>query len=157
MGPGIHVRRITAADTAEIRWAVLRPGFPRETAIFAGDEDQQTIHLGVFLGERLAGVASLYEVEPPAEIPPGRSRQLRGMATMPDVRGMGCGQELLKACEAQAKEAGCELLWCNARQTAVGFYERAGWRIIGAEFDIPTVGPHFRMVRPLGQLLRQAV
>jgi L-Ala-D/L-Glu epimerase len=149
MGPSLKVRRISAADTVEIRWAVLRPGFPRETAIFPGDEDARTIHLGVFLGSVLVGVASMYEVEPPEGIPPGRSWQLRGMATAPDARGLGCGQELLKACEAEAREAGCDLVWCNARQTAVGFYQQAGWEVTGAEFDIPTVGPHFRMVRHL--------
>src|SRR5688572_8178885 len=157
MGPSLHVRRISAADTVEIRWAILRPGFPRETAIFEGDEDEPTAHFGVFLGSKLVGVASLYEVEPPAEIPEGRSWQLRGMATVPEVRGMGCGQELLEACEAEAREAGCDLLWCNARRAAVGFYQRAGWEIIGAEFDIPTVGPHFRMVRWLDQSARRAV
>jgi hypothetical protein len=40
-----------------------------------------------------------------------------------------------------------KLIWCNARTSAVGFYSKLSWEIAGAEFDIPDVGPHFRMWR----------
>ena len=33
----------------------------------------------------------------------------------------------------------------NARTGAVPFYHTHGWTTLGEEFDIPTVGPHFRM------------
>ena len=147
MSGNIEVRRITAEDTIEIRWAILRPGFPRETAIFLGDDAAGTQHLGVFLDGRLVGVASLYDAPLPDETVSLRPQQLRGMATLPEVRGSGCGRALLKGCHEAAKHAGSTLLWCNARQNAVGFYERHGWHVCSKEFDIPTVGPHFRMRR----------
>jgi GNAT superfamily N-acetyltransferase len=67
------------------------------------------------------------------------------MATLPEVRGKGCGVRLLQACVETALERSVPLLWCNARETAVGFYSKQGWQILGARFEIPTVGPHFRM------------
>jgi GNAT superfamily N-acetyltransferase len=89
----------------------------------------------------------------PEKIPaqPGVSPafQLRGMATLPEVRGAGFGRALLDACVAAARENGAAILWCNARTSAADFYAKNGWRIVGAEFDIPTVGPHFRMSRAL--------
>ena len=36
--PSVVVRQIPASETIAIRWPILRPGFPRETAIFDGDD-----------------------------------------------------------------------------------------------------------------------
>ena len=41
------------------------------------------------------------------------------------------------------------LLWCNARTPAVGFYENMRWRVVSAPFEIPTAGPHVKMVKRL--------
>jgi GNAT superfamily N-acetyltransferase len=147
------IRTISAAETIALRWPVLRPGFPRETAIFDGDDAATTLHFGAFDGDMLLGVASIYLVPCPEKIPaqPGVSPafQLRDMATLPEVRGAGFGRALLDACVAAARENGAAILWCNARTSAADFYAKNGWRIVGAEFDIPTVGPHFRMSRAL--------
>ena len=152
-----EVRVIAAEETIAVRWPVLRPGFPRETAEFTGDSDPTTFHLGVFVEGRLMGVASVYDAQCP-EIPEAvHPCQLRGMATVPEVRGKGCGRALLVACVEKARGHGCDLLWCNARVSAVDFYAREGWQVFGAQFDIPTVGPHFRMLLRLYQLSREAV
>ncbi len=147
MSGKIEVRPISAEDTIEIRWAILRPGFPRETAVFLGDDAPGTRHLGVFMDNRLVGVASLDEAALPYETVSFLLHQLRGMATLPEVRGTGCGRALLEGCHETAKRAGSTLLWCNARRTAVDFYRHHGWEVCSEEFDIPTVGPHFRMRR----------
>jgi GNAT superfamily N-acetyltransferase len=136
-----EIRRISAEETIAIRWPILRPGFPRETAIFAGDDAPGTQHFGAFQDGALVGVASIYRA-PFDDVE--KAWQLRGMATLPEVRGLGCGRVLLRACE---DAAGTDLLWCNARTSAVPFYVAHGWRTVGEEFDIATVGPHFRMVR----------
>jgi GNAT superfamily N-acetyltransferase len=56
---------------------------------------------------------------------------------------------LLEACATAAREAGAAWLWCNARAPAIGFYARNGFTTKGGFFDIPTAGPHVRMLRPL--------
>jgi L-Ala-D/L-Glu epimerase len=149
MASRIEVREIETAETIPIRWSVLRPGFPPETAQFLGDDAPGTRHFGAFLDGQLAGVASLYNAGLPGTLSPERGRQLRGMATSPEARGAGCGRALLAACVAAAEEEGCALLWCNARTSAVDFYRNHGWVVCSDEFDIPTVGPHFRMRRTL--------
>src|SRR5688500_9487172 len=105
----LAVRAIPAAATVDLRWAVLRPGFPRETALFAGDEAAGTLHFGVYANDQLVGVASLYEAEEPGNPPSAGARQLRGMATLPEVRGSGCGRALLESCVAAAERADCPL------------------------------------------------
>ena len=69
--------------------------------------------------------------------------QLRGMATVPTVRGQGHGAALVRRVEDVVRGWGGWLLWCNARVAAVAFYERLGWEVVGDEFDIPTVGAAF--------------
>ena len=39
------------------------------------------------------------------------------------------------------------LHWCNARVEAIGFYAKAGWTVESEPFEIPTVGPHVKMLR----------
>jgi len=139
------IRAISSADTIAVRWPVLRPGFPRESAIFAGDELATPKHFGAFDGGRLVGVVSIYPMPLPERADAAPAWQLRGMATLPEVRGRGFGCALLDACVAHARTAHAALLWCNARTSAAPFYAKHGWQIAGGEFDIPTVGPHFRM------------
>jgi len=143
------IRTISASETIAVRWPVLRPGFPRESAVFAGDELATTRHFGAFDGDRLVGVASLYLATLPEQPDIAPAWQLRGMATLPEVRGRGFGVALLAACVAHARRENATLLWCNARTGAAPFYRKHGWTIVGDEFDIPTVGPHFRMLLDL--------
>jgi GNAT superfamily N-acetyltransferase len=140
----------------DLRHLVLRAGRPRETARMGGDRDAGTLHAAARQGGRVVGCASFMrstvnrELAQEAGLPEGDSAwQLRGMATHPDVRGTGAGARLLDWAEARLRERepSVRVLWCNARTGAVGFYERQGWRVVSAEFDVPEVGPHVRMVK----------
>lgn len=142
----IEVRTITAPETWPLRLAVLRPRRPLSAAQFPGDDLPSTKHFGAFRENGLVGIASLFLAEMP-ERPVTSALQLRGMATAPEVRGAGFGRALVTACVAFARQSRLELIWCNARTSAVEFYRKLGWEIIGEEFDIPDVGPHFHMWR----------
>lgn len=147
--PNVYVKPILAAETLTIRWIILRPGFPPETAIFEGDNVPTTQHFGGFIGDRLVGVASIYQIPSPDRVTILRAWQLRGMATLPDVRGLGVGKALVAACENAVRNGGDSLLWCNARTSAIDFYAQLGWTVSSDEFDIPTVGLHRRMLREI--------
>ena len=144
----MDVRLITAAETIPLRSAVLRPGRPLSAAQFPGDDLPTTKHFGVFGDGKLVGIASLFSAEL-LEKPGVAALQLRGMATAPEVRGTGFGKALVIACEAFTRESGLKLIWCNARTSAAGFYEKLGWKIISTEFEVPDVGPHYRMSRDI--------
>ena len=128
---------------------MLRPGRPQTECAFDGDEAESTIHFGVEIGGSLVGIASLYREAPPSASsgPAVAAWRLRGMATAPEVRGSGHGRALVGACLDHVAAHGGGLFWCNARTSAAGFYEGLGLRIEGPEFDLPTLGPHVRMVR----------
>ncbi len=140
------VKPIPAAHTHPIRAVVLRPGRPATEAVFPGDEDADTVHFGAYTEGRLAGIASIYREAPPGESD-DRAWRLRGMATLPEVRGRRLGVALVEACLQRVAIHGGTRLWCNARTEASGFYRKLGFEIIGGEFDIPTVGPHYLMSR----------
>jgi GNAT superfamily N-acetyltransferase len=140
----VDVRQISAAETVLLRHAVLRPGRPVESALFQGDGLPSTAHFGAFRNGELLCIASLFEAELPDE-PGVAAIQLRGMATAPEAQRTGLGRALILACVAFAREKGVRLLWCNARTYASGFYSKLGFEIVGKEFDIPDVGPHYRM------------
>jgi ribosomal protein S18 acetylase RimI-like enzyme len=71
------------------------------------------------------------------------------MAADPAVRGSGYGSAVLEAGTAEARRRGAEVMWCNGRTAARGFYERHGYRISGEEFVVEEIGPHFVFARPL--------
>jgi GNAT superfamily N-acetyltransferase len=77
--------------------------------------------------------------------------QVRGMAVSPPLQRSGVGGLMLMDLQRLAAEHadGVRLMWCNARSSAVGFYERHGWVVASEAFVIESAGPHFRMTRRL--------
>ena len=50
-------------------------------------------------------------------------------------------------------EPDASILWCNAREHAVQFYERLGFEPIGEPFVIEGIGPHLRMWRRMPSVM----
>jgi GNAT superfamily N-acetyltransferase len=146
--PARVVRPITPVQVRLLRHAVLRSFEPPERIIYHGDEALDTLHAGAFRGEELVGIASVCREGMPAGREPGAWR-LRGMATLPSVRGEGHGRELLEACFAHIRAQGGTLLWCNARVVALGFYAHLGFVAEGEAFEITPIGLHYVMTRRL--------
>lgn len=138
------LRRVEAAVVRPLRRAVLRPGSPDEELVYAGDDDPDAGHVAAYIGDEVAGIASVTR-QPYDGV--ATAWRLRGMATAPAARGTGLGALLLAACVDHVAEHGGTLLWCNARTPALGFYERFGFEAAGEEFDIPGIGPHYVMRR----------
>jgi GNAT superfamily N-acetyltransferase len=138
------IQQVAVGIILPLRHAVLRAGLPLESACFPGDQLASTIHLAARAGDQVLAcatyLASPYDGEP--------AYQLRGMATAPAVQGTGLGRRLLIHAEGLL-DAAIGLRWCNARLTAIGFYARLGWTVASDVFDIPTAGPHRRMIRRL--------
>ncbi len=135
------VRRAEAGEVVDLRAKVLRAGRPREDAVWDGDVEPETRHWVAEHDGRIVAIATVLK-RPTPDGRPG-TWQLRGMATDPDLQGTGVGRRLLQAVEREVGEG----LWCNARTTALPFYEKAGWKTVSETFDVAGVGPHRRMVR----------
>jgi GNAT superfamily N-acetyltransferase len=137
----LEVRRVTAADTADLRRRVLRGGRP---VALPGDDDPTAVHVGAYDGAELVGTGNVRR-EPAPWAPDVPAWRLRGMATEPDRRGAGVGARVLEALVVHCRENGGGELWCNARTSARSFYRRAGFTEVGEEWVDPEIGPHVRM------------
>lgn len=143
-----HTREIPALETFPVRHPVLRPGKPIETCQFEGDNLETTKHFGYFSGEKLVGVASLFQSSTPL-LSEKEQFQLRGMAVLHDYQKKGIGEVLVKCAEKDAIERKGKLIWFNAREIAVAFYRKLGYEIIGDPFDIGDIGKHYVMYKNL--------
>ncbi len=141
----MKILRISASDTYDIRHKMLRPGRPKESTHFPGDEDDQTFHLGAFDGNKLVSVASFFFENHPDLTHDEYQYRLRGMATLPEYQGQGHSSALLKMAFPIIKLNQCSLLWCNARESALGYYQKVGFEKKGEPFNIPQIGEHILM------------
>ena len=144
----MDIRPITSVEARTVRLPVLRPGLPPESAILDHDDDPGTRHFGAFDGARLVGVATFFPE--PCPLRPGpRAWRLRGMATFPEMQGRGGGSSLVAEGLRVARADDAVLMWCNARVSARGFYEKLGFATLGDEFVLPVGGPHHVMIKDL--------
>jgi predicted GNAT family N-acyltransferase len=142
----IKVKKITYLDTFPVRSAVLRQGKPIETCFFLGDDDKETTHLGLFKGNYLIGVASVFEVIN-ENFEQNKQFQLRGMAVLKEYQGLGYGHLILEEVCKFVETKKADVLWFNARENAVKFYENFGFSVLGDSFEIPEIGIHFVMFK----------
>ncbi len=147
----IEVRVIRVSLARQLRAAVLRPDQTPAMAVYLGDDALDSLHLGAFHQQRLVGIASVLH-QAPKEFAGSHIDSLwllRGMATLPTVRGHGYGAALVQtACAYVASERGL-YLWCEARENVRGFYEKLGFAALGNRFDVPPTGLHYRMWRSI--------
>ena len=134
---------IEAVETHDLRRRVLRDG-RAEHLVFPEDDRPGAFHLGARrepAGPLLA-VAS-FSPEPVPHRSGRRAVRLRGMVTEPAYRGQGLGRDLLEEAVARLRAAAFDVLWANARDSALGFYEHLGFEVVGDGFlagpagDIP--------------------
>lgn len=142
----IEVKKITYSETFPVRSAVLRQGKPIETCFFLGDDAKETIHFGLFNDNNLIGVASVFKVKN-ENLEKKTQYQLRGMAVLSEFQGLGYGNVILGEVCKFVEIQKAEVLWFNARENAVPFYQNFGFTVFGNSFDIPDVGSHFLMFK----------
>ncbi len=99
------------------------------------------ILLGAFDEERLLACCILTRED-------ADTCRLRQMAVVNSLQGKGLGASLLHFAENVARDKGFRNLAMHARKSAVGFYQKQGYRVTGDEFEEVTI-PHQRMYKAL--------
>jgi GNAT superfamily N-acetyltransferase len=141
-----NIKKITALETYSVRQEVLRKGKPLETCQFEGDDLPTTHHFGYFLNDNLTGIISIFKNNN-SIFALENQYQIRGMAILDSHQKKGFGEALVSHCEAYCKKLQTDLIWFNARTTAVGFYEKLGYLKAGSPFEIKDVGEHYLMIK----------
>jgi len=142
----ITIKKINYLDTLPVRSAVLRQGKPMETCFFLGDDAVDTTHFGLYIENIIIGVASVFKISN-ENFDTKNQYQLRGMAIVEAYQSTGFGKLLIEEIFNFIESNQVELLWFNARQTAVPFYEKLGCSKKGPSFEISEIGTHFLMYK----------
>ncbi len=138
------IRFITADDVLPLRNEVLREGkLTLDECRWPGDNASGSFHLGYHRDDQLVCIASFY-IAPHGSFT-GLGYQLRGMATLAGYQGRGIGNQLVNFAVVYLRGQKANYIWCNARKSAAKFYGGLGFEIISEEFDIPGIGPHYKM------------
>lgn len=146
----IHIRPMTSLEVRPLRLEVLRAGMVNQTVHFDGDDDPTTIHLGAFDQDQNNVGVSTWMQRPFPIAEEHKALQLRGMATAVNVQGQGIGALLLVAGQSHGREIGAHLIWANARDAALNFYNRHGYSTVGEGFiETVTQLPHHKVVKYL--------
>jgi GNAT superfamily N-acetyltransferase len=145
------VMRVPVERTRALRKAVLRPYLPADDPyVLPDDHLPTTVTFGAVTPDgRLIGVGRVTPERPPFDTEREPSWRLRGMATSPESRNRGVGSAVLRAVIDQIADSGGGILWCNARVSALGLYERGGLRRWGEVWEEPHIGPHVVMWRDI--------
>lgn len=114
-----QIEQITHELTWEIRQKELYPNFPiKEMGI---PEDISGIHFGLFKNNQLVSITSVFDL--------GDSLQFRKFATLKEYQHQGLGTILLNYIIDFAKQERKSSIWCNARENAVEFYKKNGFKL----------------------------
>ncbi len=121
-----------------MRHQVLWPHKPPEFTIVPDDETAW--HFGAYNDGQLVCVASLF--------PDGQSIRLRKFATLAEFQGQGIGSQMLSHLLDYAAEHGMTRFWCDARESAMGMYQKFGFAPEGERFFKAEV-PYFVMAKAI--------
>lgn len=146
----IEIKNIDFASTFSVRHPVLRDGKPIESCFFDGDDLKTTAHFGLFLDKKLVGVISIFKNKNNT-FSAQNQFQIRGMAVLKECQGKSFGKQLLHQAEKHVRIQKGGLIWFNARENAVPFYQNSGYEIIGNAFEIKDIGTHYIMSKKMGQ------
>ncbi len=142
------IKAVTLEETLPLRQKHLRPSLELGQCRLPEDDGPNARHFGAFQDNNLVGVCSIY-LEAFPNTYKSQAWRLRMMATEDSVRHQGYGKALVKAAEDYSREQSGELIWCNARASAISFYEVMGFKIEGDVFEIAGIGPHLVMFKTL--------
>ena len=138
----LEFRKAGLEEILDLRRRILRAGMPGVSAEFPGDREPRTLHFAAFDGPAAIGCLTLI----PSSHEGKPAWQLRGMAVDSAFQGKGIGHRLLAFARDALAGDPVETWWCNARVSAAGFYGKDGWRIVSEVYEIPPIGPHYKMV-----------
>lgn len=105
------------------------------------EKEKEEILMAAFEEEKMLGCCMLIK-ESNTEV------RLRQMAVLNNLQGKGIGRALMMFAENIARDRGFRKISMHARKTAVGFYEKLGYEVVGDEFLEVTI-PHHIMEKGL--------
>ena len=103
------------------------------------ERDAECAHVLAFVDEQPVGTGRLDT---------GKHGKIGRVAVLAAARRHGVGRAVMEHLHEIARQSGLTGVWCHAQVSAVPFYERLGYRIVGGVFDEAGI-EHVRMERSI--------
>ncbi len=137
-----EVKLITPKETYPLRLEVLWPHLDRlDQCGIDVDEVDGTFHVGALKNGEVVAIGT-FLVQQNEKFNEQKQYRLRAMASSPTVRGENYGKKVIDFALEKLQNEGVELLWCDARKIALGFYEKMGFEVTGDFYEVRNIGPH---------------
>ena len=104
-------------------------------------KEKEDILIGAFDDDEMLACCMLTKTD-------DKCLRLRQMAVQNNLQGKGIGASMMNFAEILARDKGFKKLIMHARKTAIGFYEKLGYKVVGNEFIEVTI-PHYVMEKNL--------
>ncbi len=124
-----------------LRTAILRQPLGLSFSTEELEKEKHNILIAAFEEDEMLGCCMLAPVDT-------NCVQLRQMAVPGNLQGKGIGASILSFAENLAHDKGYKKIMMHARDTAIGFYEKLGYKISGSEFMELNI-PHHIMEKSL--------
>jgi GNAT superfamily N-acetyltransferase len=123
-------------EAVSLRSKVLREPLNMRFTEEQLEAEQDYIHLAAFQQNRL--VSCLYLIQD------GEKARLRQFVVEPELHNKGIGRSLLQFMESFCREQGINYIFMHARESAVPFYEKLGYKKYGEKF-LEIGLPHWKL------------
>lgn len=117
------------ASYFSLRYRVLRMPLGYEPDSANDEDEPSSWHFAAYMGDETVGVARLNR-QPNGEF------WIRWVAVDPNQRGRHIGASLMKGVEAEARRQQAARVELNARDTALKFYTKLGYQVVGPAFAV---------------------
>lgn len=127
----------------QLRWLLLRAPWKQQQGSERDEIEDRCLHLiAVDTADEIIAIARL-------QFNSDSEAQLRYMAVAGAYQRQGIGRELILAMEAHARNTGKKIIVLDAREPAVGFYQKLGYRVVEKSYLLFDEIQHFRMSKSL--------
>ncbi len=128
----------------QLRWQVLRKPWNQPTGSERDALEQECIHRMIIdANNRVLAVGRLEKIN-------HFTGKIRYVAVSPDAAGQGLGLRVINALEVQAQQLGIKKLELNARESAIGFYQKLGYCFHEFSHLLFNEVKHFSMSKEIG-------
>lgn len=125
-----------------LRWRILRKPWNQPEGSEHCADDAHCYHIMATEKNTICGVARL-------EFITKNTTQLRYMAVDDCYQGQGIGRSIVEHMEQFSRKNNASELFLNARENAVGFYEKLGYKITEKSYVLFDSIQHYKMMKKI--------
>ena len=126
----------------EFRWRILRKPWNQPLGSERDNDEDNSYHLMAIDNNKVLGVARLQFIN-------DTTTQLRYMAVDKAAEGRGIGRSIVDTMETYAQNNGANLIMLHARENAVSFYEKLGFKNEEKSYLLFDCIQHYKMTKTI--------